>query len=135
MRKSFKVVVIFILLFSNSLFAVTPTLLSGFQQKKEQKQWVDSVISTMTLDEQIGQLFMITADVSLAKNNVEKLTSYIENQKIGGLLFAKSTIESQAKLTNLLQSQARIPLFISLDGEWGLSMRIDGTTRLSLIHI
>ncbi|MEI7675898.1 MAG: glycoside hydrolase family 3 N-terminal domain-containing protein [Bacteroidales bacterium] len=129
MRKSFKVVVIFILLFSNSLFAVTPTLLSGFQQKKEQKQWVDSVISTMTLDEQIGQLFMITADVSLAKNNVEKLTSYIENQKIGGLLFAKSTIESQAKLTNLLQSQARIPLFISLDGEWGLSMRIDGTTR------
>jgi beta-glucosidase-like glycosyl hydrolase len=72
---------------------------------------------------------MITADVSLSKSNVEKLTSYIQNQKIGGLLFAKSTIESQAKLTNQLQAQARIPLFISLDGEWGLSMRIENTPR------
>lgn len=128
MRKVLIVVVSY-LLFIHSLSAVKPTLLSNFSDKKGMKQWVDSVYDSMTPDERIGQLFMITADVSFAKNNVEKLTSYIQNQKIGGLLFAKSTIETQAKLTNQLQAQARIPLFISLDGEWGLSMRIDGTTR------
>jgi beta-glucosidase-like glycosyl hydrolase/CubicO group peptidase (beta-lactamase class C family) len=130
MRRDRIIIFLFVFLFSvEGIFAINPILISQFPKKNELKLWVDSLISTLTLDEQIGQLFMITADVSLNESNVNKLSSYVQNQKIGGLLFAKSTIETQAKLTNLLQAKARIPMFISLDGEWGLSMRIDGTTR------
>ncbi len=111
------------------LDAITPTLLANASKRGNMQQWVDSVFSTMTLDEQIGQLFMITADVNLTKANQEKLANFIRNQKIGGVLFSKATVETQAKLTNFLQEQSRIPLFISLDGEWGLSMRIEGTPR------
>ncbi len=109
--------------------AVTPTLLANASKRGNMQQWVDSVFSTMSLDEQIGQLFMITADVNQTKANQERLASLIKNQKIGGVLFSKATVELQAKLTNFLQEQSRIPLFISLDGEWGLSMRIEGTPR------
>src|SRR5690606_21191673 len=33
----------------------------------------------------------------------------------------------QAQLTNAYQSQAKVPLLIGMDGEWGLAMRLDST--------
>ena len=36
---------------------------------------------------------------------------------------------TQAEVTNRLQKASRIPMLVSLDGEWGLSMRLSGTTR------
>ena len=35
----------------------------------------------------------------------------------------------QAKLTNRYQAKAKVPLFIGIDAEWGLSMRLDSTYR------
>ncbi|MDD2799046.1 MAG: glycoside hydrolase family 3 N-terminal domain-containing protein [Bacteroidales bacterium] len=127
-KKSFASL-LFIFFFAQSSLAVTPHLLSQMSNKREMNAWVDSVFSTLSLDEQIGQLFMITVDASMSKNNQEKLYSFIQNQKVGGFLFAKSKIETQANLTNLIQSKSRVPLFIALDGEWGLSMRIESTPR------
>ena len=91
--------------------------------------WVDSVFASMDEDERIGQLFMIVADVKTTNQNVQKLTRYIKEAKIGGILFHKGNPEDQAWLTNRVQEEAKVPLFISLDGEWGLSMRLSGTTR------
>src|SRR5690606_24354425 len=33
----------------------------------------------------------------------------------------------QAKLTNRFQAHAEIPLFVGIDAEWGLAMRLDST--------
>lgn len=35
----------------------------------------------------------------------------------------------QAKLTNRYQAKSKVPLFIGIDAEWGLSMRLDSTYR------
>src|SRR5690606_24659295 len=35
----------------------------------------------------------------------------------------------QAKITNRLQEKAKVPLFVGIDGEWGLSVRLDSTYR------
>lgn len=129
MIKKIAVSLIAFTIISLNSHAVTPRLLVNASQNGKLQQWVDSVFSTMTFEEKIGQLFMITADVNLTKSNQERLSNLVKNQKIGGILYSKATVEAQAKLTNFLQEQARIPLLISLDGEWGLSMRIDGTTR------
>lgn len=91
--------------------------------------WADSVFDSMSMDERIGQLFMVVADVSTSTQNVQKLKRYVREQKIGGVLFHKGRPEDQAFLTNQMQAEARVPLFVSLDGEWGLSMRLSGTTR------
>jgi beta-glucosidase-like glycosyl hydrolase/CubicO group peptidase (beta-lactamase class C family) len=92
-------------------------------------RWVDSVFDSMSDDERIGQLFMIIAEPVAETRNLTKLTNLVNNQKIGGILFQKGNPEAQASVTNKLQKEARIPLLIALDGEWGLSMRLNNTTR------
>ncbi|MDR1937289.1 MAG: serine hydrolase [Tannerellaceae bacterium] len=91
--------------------------------------WADSVFDAMSYDERIGQLFMVVANPSSDRRNMQKLTQYIDSIKIGGVLFAKGDPATQAEVTNRLQKASRVPLLIALDGEWGLSMRLSGTTR------
>jgi beta-glucosidase-like glycosyl hydrolase len=61
--------------------------------------------------------------------NVSRLIHYVDSMHIGGILFSKGSPVPQARLTNRLQAKSNIPLMIALDGEWGLSMRLTGTTR------
>ena len=91
--------------------------------------WADSIFDKMTTDERIGQLFMIVADPGNSEANTKKIIKYIKEQKIGGILFSKGQLSDQAASTNLYQKESKIPLLISLDGEWGLSMRLEDTPR------
>jgi beta-glucosidase-like glycosyl hydrolase/CubicO group peptidase (beta-lactamase class C family) len=101
-----------------------PTLYQA-TDSKAMKQWVDSVFDSMTQDERIGQLFMITTDPRPAYR--DKMLKYIKEQHIGGILFSKGTLSDEAASINIYQEAARIPLFISFDGEWGLAMRLENT--------
>lgn len=104
------------------LSAQVTTSLYDQADKQAMTQWVDSVYAKMTLDEKVGQLFM-----PIVEPNSEwktRISGYIRNQKVGGLLFSKGTLAQQAGITNYAQQVADIPLLISLDGEWGLSMRL-----------
>ena len=105
-----------------------PNLYSSVNEKA-MLHWVDSVFDNMSEDERLGQLFMVVADPSTDTRNINSLIRMINEQKIGGILFQRGEPESQAKVTNRLQREARIPLLIALDGEWGLSMRLSNTTR------
>lgn len=90
--------------------------------KEGMTRWVDSVYTKMTLDEKVGQLFMPIVEPNSSWKG--RISGYIRNQKVGGLLFSKGTLAQQADITNYAQQLADIPLLISLDGEWGLSMRL-----------
>lgn len=92
--------------------------------KAKMNAWVDSVYSSMTMDERIGQLFMVVANNHNTDANKRLIDRYIDQQKIGGILFSKGTIATQATLTNYAQQKSKTPLFIGLDGEWGLNMRL-----------
>ena len=92
--------------------------------KERMNAWVDSVYITMTDDERIGQLFMVIAETSNSSANKALINRYIKEQNIGGILFSKGTISNQATLTNYAQQASKTPLFIGLDGEWGLNMRL-----------
>ena len=105
-----------------------PKLYTSVNEEK-MLHWVDSVFNRMTEEERIGQLFMIIADPLTDTRNMNKLIGLVNEQKIGGILFQKGDPESQVIVTNRLQSEARVPLLIALDGEWGLSMRLSNTTR------
>jgi beta-glucosidase-like glycosyl hydrolase/CubicO group peptidase (beta-lactamase class C family) len=91
--------------------------------------WVDSICSTMTPDEKIGQLFMIVADPKATPTGTGKIRNLIAQCFIGGILFSKGSVQDQATSTNLYRQASRIPLLIALDGEWGLSMRLANTTQ------
>ena len=91
------------------------------------RQWVDSVLGTLSLKERIGQLFIYTIAPYQDKGNKELLRRVVEDYKVGGLLFSGGLMQNQAMLTNEAQRMADIPLLITFDGEWGLSMRLRGT--------
>ena len=119
---------ILLLFISPFLFAQTPPALLKKEDVRKMEQWVDSIFSSMTLNEKIGQLFMIT--VSPEASYQKGMLKNIEEQKIGGILFSGGKLKDQAASINLYQKASRIPLFISFDGEWGLAMRLKEDTPL-----
>lgn len=90
--------------------------------------WADSVFNSLTPDERIAQLFMVAAYSNKGMDHINKVNELVEKYKIGGLIFFKGGPLREAKLTNYYQSKAKTPLFIAIDGEWGVSMRLDSTT-------
>jgi len=91
--------------------------------------WVDSIMAVLTPEQRIGQLFMVAAYSNRGKDHIEELSKLICTNNIGGLIFFQGGPVRQAIQTNYYQSIAPTPLLISIDGEWGLSMRLDSTMR------
>ena len=118
----------FVLLLQIATAQIQPNLYRNADQAT-MNAWVDSVYSTLTVDERIGQLFMVIANTHNTDANKRLINRYIDQQKIGGILFSKGTIATQATLTNYAQKAAKTPLFIGLDGEWGLNMRLTDAPR------
>ena len=100
-----------------------------FPKTEGESIWVDSIYNQMTFDEKVGQLFMVAAYSNKDAAHVAEIDKLVTNYKIGGLIFFQGGPMRQAKLTNRYQSKAKVPLFIGIDAEWGLSMRLDSTYR------
>lgn len=95
--------------------------------KEAQQEWVDNVYDQMTLDEKIGQLFMVQVFSDKGNAHKNEILQLVNNQHIGGVIFSKGGPVRQAKLNNELQKASKIPLLVGMDAEWGLSMRLDST--------
>ena len=124
-----RIILLFVLVVS-----IVPNLLS--QQIKNpvflndnNYYWADSVIENLTIDEKIGQLFMVIAYSNKSQNHKKEISRLIKKYKIGGLMFLQGGPKRQAILTNYYQSISKIPLMIALDAEWGVSMRLDSALR------
>lgn len=94
-----------------------------------QKNWTDNMMANMTIDQKIGQLFMIAAYNNRDKNHTDYIEYLIKKHEIGGLIFMQGTPEQQVEWNNKYQSLSKIPLLIAFDGEWGLDMRLKNTYR------
>ena len=94
-----------------------------------QMKWVDEKYNSMSLEEKVGQLFIVAAYTNrdaVHENDIQKL---IEEEHIGGLIFMQDQAAHQIELTNKFQSISKIPLLIGMDAEWGLAMRLKGVER------
>lgn len=86
--------------------------------------WADSVMQTLDLRGRIGQLFVYKVAPERTSANLQLIKKVVQDYKIGGLLFSGGMLGNQAILTNEAQQLASVPLIITLDGEWGLAMRL-----------
>ena len=94
-----------------------------------QKKWVDSVYNQFSFEEKLGQLFMIAAFSNKDTVHTNLVDRLITKNKIGGLIFMQGGPVRQARLTNRYQSESKVPLFVGIDAEWGLAMRLDSVNR------
>ncbi len=99
--------------------------------EKGDTAWARQKLSGMSLDEKLGQLFMVAAYSNKGKQHQDEILQLVKEQKLGGLIFFQGTPEEQARLTNLYQQSASIPLMIAMDAEWGLAMRLKKTFKFS----
>jgi beta-glucosidase-like glycosyl hydrolase/CubicO group peptidase (beta-lactamase class C family) len=113
-------------------------IFSSVAQKKDplrtadfqaQEIWVDSIANRMSVEEKIGQLFMVQAYSNLESEHQEFITEMISKYHVGGVIFMQGTPEKQAFLNNAYQAISKVPLLIGFDGEWGLDMRLKNTYR------
>ncbi len=110
------------------VWSVTPS----FLQKGDvaaRDRWVDSVYNSMSPRERIGQLFVPVVYFNGNSQYRDYIRQLVEEKHVGGLLFGHSTIANYASVINYSQSLADVPLLITLDGEWGLSMRLIDAPR------
>ncbi len=92
-----------------------------------QQNWVETKYDAMTIDERLGQLFMVSVASNQDKASTEKVKALIKEHHIGGVIFSTGGPVRQAKLTNSYQASSKIPLMVGMDAEWGLAMRLDST--------
>lgn len=92
--------------------------------------WASSKLKSLSLDQKLGQLFMVAAYSNKGPQHKSEILNLVEKYKIGGLIFFQGGPVRQAKLTNEYQKAANIPLMIAMDAEWGLAMRLDSTYKL-----
>lgn len=109
----------FLLVLMNSLPAQA-------QSTSARSKWVDSVYSRLTLEERIGQLFMVAAYSGGKDYNEPAIKKLVAANQVGGLIFMQGTAEAQAEQTNAYQQMGKVPLLIGMDAEWGLGMRLTG---------
>ena len=91
------------------------------------RQWVDSVFSTLTSGEKMGQLAILSLPAQADGANKKQMRNLMRKYKVGGLMFKNGTAEEQAILTNLACKEVSVPLLITTGGE-RLSDCLSGVT-------
>lgn len=96
-------------------------------KKSKDNRWVDSLMSKLSLEQKIAQLFMIQAYSNKNQIYNEDLLKLVEEKQVGGIIFMQGSPVKQNNLCNLLQEKSRIPLLMAIDAENGLGFRLDST--------
>lgn len=117
-----------VMVLSLTMTAIKPSLIFQRSISKNQ-QWVDSVYKTLSERERVAQLFIPMVDPRSGASSKATIAKWVKTEKMGGLLFSKGSLADYATMTNYAQSIASVPVLMTFDGEWGLSMRIKETPR------
>ena len=133
---------LFILLLGSSAFAKQKSQPPGpVHLDRDGEKWAEKTLHKMSLEEKVGQLFMIwvRADfLNLESPVYIQLRDNILKYHLGSLamtvrweppfLYRNEPYEA-AELLNRLQQDSPLPLIIAADFERGLSMRLHGATE------
>lgn len=127
--KAFLSGVAMLLVGASSLFAQKDAPTPFATPSENSRAWADSVMKHMSLKEKVGQLLVYKLPLSNNKGTHHLMHKVIKEYKVGGILFSGGTLSVQAALTNRLQKMTEVPLLMTFDGEWGISMRLRGMPR------
>ena len=133
MLKDFRIRLLLLLLAVTGLIIMSaaPRDLGARPMSVAEQTWVDSVFSSLTPDQRLGQLFMVAAYSNKDKKHAQRIDELVRTYGVGGLMFLQGGPKRQATLTNRYQAEAKVPLLIAMDAEWGLDMRLDSSMHFA----
>jgi beta-N-acetylhexosaminidase len=120
--------------FSISLLVMTFYIASSLKEKKDVRvsntsNWAELELKQLSLEEKIGQFFMLAAYSNQGESHLLEIENYIKNQKIGGVIFFQGERDNLKIAINRFQKASKVPLLIGMDAEWGVQMRLFGKER------
>lgn len=83
----------------------------------------DSVLSSLTLDQKVGQCFMPAIYASDDSLTMKRFRGYMSDLHVGGVVLLKGDLTSAAVMS-AAGASAEVPLMMAIDAEWGLGMRL-----------
>ena len=105
----------------------------GYPQRRplptQATRWADSLLAELSLDQKLGQVFMVDLYSGKNQSNISTVSSYLKSYHLGGVICMQGDPQTQVKNLNKLQDEADIPLLVSQDAEWGLAMRLSNTVQ------
>lgn len=113
---------LFILIFANLSAQYFPKNAPKNLEQKAEK-YADSLYQQLSLDEKIGQLYIVALYNNRGEEEIQKIRNLVEKEKIGGLILMQDNAEKHIQLLNEFQGKSRVKMMIGIDGEWGLFQR------------
>lgn len=88
------------------------------------KKRIRPYVESMSVRDKVAQLVFVDVYPDRDTSYQSKEDSVIIKEQVGGIILMEGNIEQTAGICNHLQSLVKIPLAVSVDGEFGLGMRI-----------
>lgn len=90
---------------------------------QEALNYADSVLVSLTLEERVGQCLMPSLFSNTTPDNLSLFKKYVDDYHVGGVVLMKGDLNSVRRLVKIGE-ESKVPLFIAIDAEWGLGMRL-----------
>ena len=91
---------------------------------KKAVKYADSLYAKLSMDERIGQLYIVALYTNKDQNYISGVRKLVEQERIGGIILMQDDAEQEIALVNEFQKKSRVPMLFGMDAEWGLYQRI-----------
>ena len=105
------------------LFCASNGMAADRNSEKIIERKVDSIFRKLSTREKIAQIMVVdlwSGDSPARKKIQDRL---VRKEKIGGIIIMDDALNPAVDRVNQLHRMAEIPLLVTIDGEWGASMR------------
>ena len=114
---------------------LTVSVKAQFHTNLSATAWVDSVFKTLNQDEKIAQLMVVRGSSMDPRTRkpilfTKEVEEQVKKYNVGGICMFQGGPLAQANFLNYMQSIAKTPIMICIDGENGLGMRMDSVLPL-----
>lgn len=124
MKNFTKTVVLLLSIYFVQLQAQYVPAINSENKMADAKRWVDQTYRQLSLDERLGQLFIIALYTNKDEQHINEVRDVVLKEKIGGLILMQDDAIREVNLVNEFQHASKVPLLIGMDAEWGLYQRI-----------
>ena len=91
---------------------------------KKAVKYADSLYAKLSMDERIGQLYIVALYTNKDQNHISGVRKLVEQERIGGIILMQDDADQEIALVNEFQKKSRVPMLFGMDAEWGLYQRI-----------
>ncbi len=100
-------------------------LVTSFNTSGDTAIWIDEQLAAMNDTERIAQLIMMPVYTNKDSVLSRQIINWVKQYNLGGVIMMQGSPYRHVMLINRMNQNAKTPLFVSVDGEWGLAMRLD----------